>query len=163
MSSAMAERYLRAAANTAVVTVMGHGITAVTDLDSLASGANVVGASIDPGAPAVLDATGAYWELLVTMASSPTAGTKVQLFFLPTIDGSNYADGSSSIVPGDVHLADEFILRAVGTQQRIVVPLIQFPPFPFKPVLANISGVAFSSATTHTLRYLPYNRFFTPK
>lgn len=159
----MADRVQRAVANAAIVTVMGHGVTNVTDLDSLASGANVVGASIDPGAPAVLDATGAYWELLVTMASSPSAGSKVQLYFVPTIDGTHYADATSSVVPGEVHLADEFVLRAVGTQQRIIVPLIKFPPFPFTPVLCNISGTAFSSATTHTLRYTPYNRFFTPK
>ena len=57
-------------------------------------------------------------ELVCSFSVAPTANTGISVWFLSTIDGSNFEDGSSSVTPG--RLPDcVFPVRAVTGTQRI--------------------------------------------
>lgn len=125
-------------------TVMSNALT--PGITSLANLANVTSAEL----------TGrghmSRWELLFTPAAGLTAGVTVSLWLLPTVDGTNYADGGSAD-PAAAHLAAVFVCASGAGQQRLASAPLQLPVGTFKAVISNDTGQAFSAATTHTLSY----------
>lgn len=95
------------------------------------------------------------WELVVTFASAPTLYDGVEVYFLPSVDGTNYSDGGTSIDPS-IGPAAVFPVRAVTAAQRIVARQVQLPTTPFHVLVRNGATQAFSSGT-HTLKYVSYN------
>lgn len=131
------------AANTDVMNA-----TLTPSIVSIANGSNVTSAAIT--------GTGetSIWQLIFTPTSSIAAGVTVNLWFVPSIDGGvTYADGGSTDPAGSL-LAGVFVCASGTAKQTLQTPEIKLPRgVPFKAVISNKTGVAFSSATTHALSY----------
>lgn len=95
-------------------------------------------------------------ELTVTFAVAPTAGTVVEVYLLPSLDGgSTYADGSSTVTPQASLFAGGFTVRALTTVQRLMLRGIALPPGFFKYLVQNTTNQAFP-ATGSTLERNSY-------
>ncbi len=80
------------------------------------------------------------------------AGTSAYVWFLGTVDGTNYEDGSATVIPA--RPADVIIpVRAVSTTQRIIV-VADLPPGNWYVVLGQNTGQTWGS-TLNTLKVLP--------
>src|SRR5437660_1501836 len=87
---------------------------------ALASGARVFAATTSPYAN---DSNLNFWgdlELAATYGTAPTAGKILQVYAIPTLDGTNYADGDASIAPDAGLRLGGVAVRAVTTAQRMV-------------------------------------------
>ncbi len=123
-----------------------------TDLNALANGAGVL------GTVAVIDNTSnldlwADFQLDVDFVSSPTADTTVDLFLLPSLDGTNYATAGGRLVP---YYVGGFMMTATTAAQIASLTRIPLIPGKFKPYLVNNSGQAFP-ATGTTVKYRSYH------
>lgn len=132
-----------------------RGDLLTTQLNSLASGSHSgVGTALDNGtnldrfASAVLN---------VTFGSAPTDKSTCSLFMVPAVDGSNYADGGSSVRPSSRYYVGSFELRNVTTAQKVTIPRFELMPCAVKFVLLNSSGQAFP-ASGSTVEVHTFNR-----
>lgn len=131
---------------------------ATTELNSLANNAGALGAEYD-------NATNLYlfgvFELNVTFASNPTAGSTVDLYIIPAPDATNYDDavtGAAGSAPSTAY-AGGFPLRAVSTAQKVPLGVGLSGPVPlplckFKVFALNKSGQAFPSSGS-TIKMVP--------
>lgn len=129
------------------------GTALATELNSLASGTNsAASAAIDNSASHAI-----YHdlELVCTFGTAPAANSAVEVYIVPSVDDTNYADGGGSVTPAGNLLAGVFFVRAVTTAQRVALRGVEVPPGSFKYVLRNTSGQAMA-ATSNTLRYRPH-------
>lgn len=95
-------------------------------------------------------------ELSVDYVSAPTAGTVVELYLLPSIDGgTTYPDGSATVLPQSSLFVGGFAVRAVTTLQLMVMRGVALPPGFYKYVVQNTTSQAFP-ATGSTLRHNAY-------
>ncbi len=86
-----------------------------------------------------------------------TAGTAAYIWLISTVDGTNYEDGSASVIPA--RLADVIIpVRAVSTTQRIMV-IADLPPGNWFVVLGQNTGQTWGS-TLNTLKVVPFTNTF---
>jgi len=137
-----------------------RGVTTVmsTELNALAQPTGkAISATIDNEMP-----SGTYQgdlfadlELAVDFASAPTAGTVVELYLLPSIDGTVYPDGSTSILPQSSLYVGGFAVRATTAAQVMVLRGIALPPGDYKYLVQNTTNQAFP-ATGSTLRQNTY-------
>src|SRR5579885_1720765 len=110
-----------------------------TELNSLANN------GISNGGATVLDNTTnldvfADFEANFTFGTAPTAGTGLDLYLVPTIDGTNYEDGgatSSNVQPSSAYFVGSFIVRAVTTAQKVAIRGVQLGPTKYRAVLIN--------------------------
>lgn len=135
------------------------GASSAPTLKALASGGRKIGNAID------LTSSGArqmfaHWDLYVRFASAPSAGSPVDLYLVPAVDGTNYADGSDSVDPPASTYVGTFDVSAVSTQQRRVLLMVALPNVLFKPLLINNAGQAFTNTDNENI--LSY-RTFTPE
>jgi hypothetical protein len=93
----------------------------------------------------------ADFELVCTYGVAPAAGAIVELYLLPSVDGTNYPDASTAIVPQASLYVGGFALRAVTTAQRMVLRAIPLPSGLFKVLVQNTAGQAMA-ATGNTLK-----------
>jgi len=121
-----------------------------TAMNSLADSANASGAGISPSGYLYGD-----WEIYCGFTGSVKANGYVSLWLLPSIDGTNYADGNGTVDPSVTPNAN-FPLRAVSGSQRILQTHIQLPSGSFVPLVTSESGCAMA-AVGNILRY----SFFT--
>lgn len=119
-----------------------------TELDSLANGsATAAGTAYDNTTNLDLWAD---FVLDVTFASNPTAGSTIDLYLIPSVDGTNYAD--SAVLPAS-YLVGSFVLRAVSTAQKVALLRVPLLPGKAKFAAVNNSGQAFpASGSTVKLR-----------
>lgn len=133
----------------------GSATTALsTELNSLADAGRAISAAIDNDAGLYLYAD---LELVVSYATAPTAGTTAaEVYLLPTVDGTNYPEGSSTVTPQAALLVGSFEVR-LGTTgpERLVLRGVDLPARDFKLLLCNKSGRAFT-ASGNTLKVRPY-------
>jgi len=95
-------------------------------------------------------------ELAVDFVSAPTAGTVVELYLLPSIDGgTTYPDGSSSILPQSSLYVGGFAVRNTTAAQIMVIRGIALPPGYYKYLVQNTTNQSFP-ATGSTLRQSVY-------
>lgn len=98
-------------------------------------------------------------ELAVAYTSSaPSAGVKVaEVYLVPSVDGTNYAEASSSLTPQKSLLAATFESRngSTSTLEYLVATGIPLPPRDFKLLLVNTSGKTLKSSG-NTLKLRPY-------
>jgi len=138
-----------------------RGVTTVlsTELNALAaSTGKAISAAIDNSNPDPTTYQGdlfADLELAVDFVSAPTAGTVIELYLLPSIDGSVYPDGSTSILPQSSLYVGGFAVRAVTSAQVMVVRGVALPPGNYKYLVQNTTNQAFP-ATGSTLRQNTY-------
>ena len=129
-----------------------------TELNSLANGSSsALGTEFDNTAAAY---TLGLFELSVTFASAPGAGSLINLYLVSAPDGTNYDDGSSSVTPPSTAYVGGFPLRAVTTAQKVSLGggpllLIYLPLLKFKILAVNGSGQAFP-ASGSTVKLVPY-------
>ena len=127
-----------------------------TELDGLANG------GYSNASSAIDNEAGLYQfiELELNLASlTPVAGQSVAVYLLPSLDGTNYADGGGAVAPPDEALLTIFSLRAATAAQRRVSMVLEMPPLLGKLVVGNMtitSGVAFA-ASGNTLKYRLFN------
>jgi hypothetical protein len=132
----------------------GYGTLATvlsTELDSLANGAysSASGAIDNTTDLALYDDL----ELNLDLTATPTANSVVEVFLVPSVDGTNYADSGT---PARNLLAGAFILQATSAAQRLAVRGVPLPPGLFKYVARNNCGQAFPASGT-TIKRRPYN------
>lgn len=138
------------------VTVVDLGTTV---WNSLANGSGILGDEFDNGNSSNLYIDGSF-ELTVDFVNAPTAGNGIELFLVPAVDGTNYADstnGASEYAQANCY-AGTFIVQATTALQRMVLGLglsgpIKLPGCKFKAFLINNSGQAFP-ASGSTLKML---------
>lgn len=91
-------------------------------------------------------------EAFVGFGSVTNAGSGISVWFLSTIDGSFFEDGSSSITPA--RMPDvTFPIRSVSGAQRIT-RRVSLPPGSFAVLFKN-DATGQSMGTGNTLRILP--------
>lgn len=126
-----------------------------TELNALANGSySAVGSVLDNSVN--LDRFGIA-ELAATWASAPTDKAVLDLFAVPAIDATNYADGGGAVRPSNFLYLGSFQVRAVTTAQRVVCGQFTLPPFKHKYVLLNSSGFALP-ATGSVVSLWTFNR-----
>lgn len=131
------------------------GAATAPTLKNLANNARVLGNEIDNATSARNQY--ADWYLDIRFAVAPAAGAVVEVYFVTAHDDTNYEDGDSSTTPAK---PPRFVVpvRAVTTQQKIVVEQIILPPFKFKPLFINTGGQALTNTDNENrLYYRPYN------
>lgn len=95
-------------------------------------------------------------ELAVDFVTAPTAGTVVELYLLPSIDGgTTYPDGSTSILPQSSLYVGGFAVRATTAAQVMVIRGIALPPGYYKYLMQNTTNQPFP-ASGSTLRQNSY-------
>ena len=85
-------------------------------------------------------------ELAVDFVTAPTAGTVIELYLLPSVDGTSYPDGDASIVPQASLYVGGFVVRSTTAAQRMVLRGIALPPGLFKYLLQNTTNQAFPAS-----------------
>lgn len=85
-------------------------------------------------------------ELIVTFASTPAVGGHAALYLVPSLDGTNFADGSDSVVPAASLLAGVFPVQPSTSAQRLHLRGVPLPPLKFKAILENKTDQAFASS-----------------
>ena len=116
-----------------------------TELNSLADG------SLSTASGAIDNLTDLYpfIELELFLASlTPSGSPYCALYLLPQIDGTNYADASTSMA----ELLATFNLSTSAGTKRVLRSSIAIPPFSFKLALLNEANVALA-ASGNTVKY----------
>jgi hypothetical protein len=95
--------------------------------------------------------------LNVQFGTVPTAGRAIELYLIPALDGTVYADGDTTTPPRNL-LVGAFVVIATTNMQRIVLRGVPLPPAKFKLLVRNNTDQAFaaSPSTGHDLEILPY-------
>ena len=126
-----------------------------TELNSLANNARAISSAL--GGDASHAALLGDWELVVTFGTSPTLDAAVDLYLVPAVDGTNYADGDASIRPAPNLYVGSFYVRNVTSEQRMAVRDVPMPPGLYKALILNGSGQAFP-ASGSTLKVRTHSR-----
>lgn len=127
-----------------------------TGLNSLANAARAISGTIDNDAGLDL-----YCDLELVVqwdTSAPSAGTKIaEVYLLPSVDGTNFPEGSSSLTPQKSLLVATFESRnpSISATERLVASGIPLPPRDFKLLLVNTSGQTYETSG-NTLKLRPY-------
>lgn len=133
-----------------------RGVTSVltTELNALGSGGGkAISSTIDNAT--YLDLFDDL-ELAVDFASAPTAGTVVEVYLLPSIDGgTTYPDGSASVLPQSSLYVGGFAVRNTTAAQVMLLRGVALPPGSFKYLVQNTTNLPFP-ATGSTLRRNPF-------
>jgi hypothetical protein len=108
----------------------------------LADGANVLGGAIDPSGYIY-----SSYELIFATVAAPTKNEVVELYLLPALDGTNYADGDASTDPSLSTFVGNFTTRATTAEQRAVILNKVTTPHNFKPLLKNELGAIIHNAS----------------
>lgn len=120
-----------------------------TELNSLATAtASALGPAQDNSSNLDLYAD---FVLSVTFGTNPTANSTVDLYLLPAVDGTNYADAVVAATPAKNMLVGSFYVRAVTTAQLIAITNVPIPE-KFKMMVINNTGQTMA-ASANTVKY----------
>lgn len=114
-----------------------------TGLNSLANNDSQISSALDNDDLNLFARADLY---LAAQGSARSAGAVVELYLLPSIDGSNYPYGSDSLVPAANLMVGNFQLDATTTARYAASEEFKLPPTDFKLVLVNKTGQAFASS-----------------
>lgn len=89
----------------------------------------------------------ADWQFSGQLATTPNSGSALDLYLLPSVDGTNFADGNSAIFPPGLYVGS-FIVRNVTTVQVLALTGVPLPPTKFMPLLVNKAGTVISASPT---------------
>lgn len=127
-----------------------------TELNSLADGANKLGAKIDNVADGENELFMVLELYLATQGSARSAGATVDVYVLPSVDDTNFCYGSDSVDPPASAYVGSFPLDAATTARYATLHNIPLPPLDFKILVINETGQAFA-ASGNTLKYRLYS------
>lgn len=102
--------------------------------DTLNSGANVLGSSVDNSTnlDRYLDL-----DLSFTCGTAPTANDVIEIYALYAIDGTNFEDGDATPTDPTKHAVAHVAARAVTSEQRQAVLNIPIAPYHFRLLLKS--------------------------
>jgi len=128
-----------------------------TELNSLADGANKLGAAIDNSSNKYL-----FHDIEIYLASAAFTGTDahIKIYLLPSVDGTYYADGSDSVDPVDTNAVYVGAVRAATSEQYITIRDVALPNGLFKYLFMSEANVTLA-ATLNTMKYRPHNGAYT--
>jgi hypothetical protein len=128
-----------------------------TEFNSLANGSNTSAGSAVNNVQATANLNGytrAKIELyLAAYSGTPSANTSINVWFLRTVDGTNYEDGSSSVAPArnpDVVIP----VNATASGPQRIIRECFLPVGSFKPLAKNTIGISLAGSG-NTLKILP--------
>lgn len=124
-----------------------------TELNSLADG------SYTNASSAIDNETDLYKfiDFEVVLASlTPTGSPYVAIYAVPSLDGTNYADGGGATAPRNSSLLAVLDTSTSTGAKRLVVTNILIPPLKFKLIAQNKCGVSLASSS-NTLKYRRHN------
>lgn len=92
----------------------------------------------------------ANFELNAGFGSSPTVGTVVELYLVPALDGTNYAevDATNHLLQPQCYAGAFVILKSQTAAQRLVILGVPVQPCLYKAYVLNKSGQTMSSTWT---------------
>jgi hypothetical protein len=121
-----------------------------TELNSLANGSyTVASAAYDNTPGGTNNYTGAIFQMAVTFGSNATANTTVDLWGVPALDGTNYADAPSATNPAPDCYIGSFVCRAATAHLMTIGSMqnpVRLPPNLVKFYAKNGAGVAFPAS-----------------
>ena len=126
-----------------------------TELNGLANGANKITAAISNDAAGELYLY-ADFELVIASTASRSSPTRVDMYILIELDGSNYSEGSDTVDPAENMWVGSFIALPGTLSNGLHIRGVELPPTDFKVLLVNNLGVAMA-ATLNTLKWAKYN------
>lgn len=129
-----------------------------TELNTLGNG-SYSSASGAQGA----DGTGGplYGDFELVLGSlNPTSQAVADLWLLPSVDGTNYADVPSSTNAAQPLYVGTFFAATGSAAKRAAIVGVALPTGLWKAVLKNTSGVSFA-ASGNTVKVRPYNLLST--
>lgn len=110
-------------------------------LKNLANAATVLGSEIDnSGATSY---THMHLDFLFRLQSAPTANLTLDVYLIPAVNGTNYADSAVPIA-GPQWLCS-FPAQALNTAQRIAYLHLPVPRLKFKLAVVNSTGQALTN------------------
>ncbi len=118
------------------------GASSAPTLKNLGSGSNKLGNAIDLTSTKELLSN---WELKVKFQSAPTANNSVDLYFIKSIDGTNYETGDDSTAPMYTSYVGSFLVQGSTNSQRIALKNIKLPNCIFKPLIVNSTLQSFTN------------------
>lgn len=129
-----------------------------TELNSLANNGQAISSSpVSNNASGELFLFGAFELYLNTQGTARVAGAYVELYLVPSLDDTNFAYGSGSLLPAVGLKIGVFQFDAAVTARRGVIYNVPLPPLDFHFVLRNGTGQALASSG-NTLKMRRYNR-----
>lgn len=129
--------------------VQGTETLMSTDLNSLAD------ATVNVGAVLPDNTTNRYFYaefelVLATVDLSAQTNPAVELYMVPSYDGTNYADvgtdASATVYPPTQYLVAVLGVAETSAAHRSVSPHIMMDPVKYTPVIINKTGVSFNAA-----------------
>lgn len=100
----------------------------------------------------------AYLELLIDLATAATAGGYVELWWIKSIDGTNYESGADAVFsarPADVIIP---VRSTTDDSQVVTVGPVMWPQGLFKVLFRNSTGQTTTNTDSLTLlRYRSFN------
>jgi hypothetical protein len=133
---------------------VSRGNVLSSELNSLADASRTnAGTEVDNSAN--LDTYGVL-ELNVDFGTAPDGDASVIIYMVSAPDGSNYAQGSSSVDPGPDAMVSSLKINASTSAQRKVSKPFLIPPSKVKFILENQTGQAFPGSGS-TLELFTYN------
>jgi len=125
-----------------------------TELNSLASSANKLGAAIDNSTNGKR-----FIDIEISLAAQSSArssNARVDIYVLPSIDGTNFTYGDDSTDPPLNTWLASVSFDATTTARRNVTRHHDAPAGQFKMLVMNETGQAFG-ATGNTVKYVLYS------
>ena len=99
-------------------------------------------------------------ELVLASAAFSGADSQVEIYLVPTVDGTNYPNWTGNVTTAEQENTQHFIgaVTTSGTTeaQRLTVRSIALPPGKFKFGVRNNAGADFAGSG-NTLKYRPWN------
>jgi len=123
-----------------------------TELDGLADAGNILGPTIDNETDGSNELYASLELYLAAQASARTDGATVDVYLLPSVDGTNYCYGSDTLDPPLSAYAGSFVLDAATDARYVALPNVSAPPLKFKLLVINNTGQSLA-ATGNTLKY----------
>lgn len=127
-----------------------------TTLNALADSARAISNSTGDIANQTNLDLAADLELLADWQATPTAGPGAEIYQLTSVDGTTFPDGSTSITPQKILQRATLEIRAVTTDQRLLLPGVSLSPRITRWLLINVGGTALGANDGHTLRAQAY-------
>ncbi len=103
----------------------------------------------------------ANFELLTGFGSSPSVGTSIELYGVPALDGSDYADVDTGTpnMPLSCYLGSFVVVKAQTANQRLVIMGVPLTSQLYEFYVYNKAGQTMSSGWT--LKLFPYCEQYT--
>ena len=127
-------------------------LTGTASLNSLSSGSYQLLDEYDNGTNLWPNAD---FEFVLKWGTGPTDNSPMSLWIIPAEDGTNYADGSASVVPRANLSIGMLLVRNTTSSQRLVIRTVPIPPCKFKIVILNGSNQS-TDSSGNSAKVFPY-------